>query len=131
MTIRPVYLFPDVERVLVQGLTGKVAATVRADVPNPRVLPFVLVRRTGGVAVSEVIDNALVTVEAWAVKRTDAAALAQATRTQIHALQGVTVDGTLVGRVRDVGGPGRLPDPDTDDERYTFLISVALRGTPL
>lgn len=125
----PPVLFPDVEATLIGALD--VDAPVSVEVPNPRPERFVRIFRTGGTVPNPIMDRAQVTVECWASTTVQAAALAAQVRARLHALQGTASDGVWIARVAEMGGPQNLPDPTTDQPRYTFTVQADLRGQQL
>jgi hypothetical protein len=122
-------LFPDAVDVVVTALDADLTEPVRSRVPNPRPTTFVLVRRTGGPKRNLVTDQAQITVESWAATCEDAADLAQSARAIMNDLPGQSIGGVLVVRVEEASGPADLPDPLSDQPRYSQTFSVALRGT--
>lgn len=119
-----------VRTLLLDGLDdhGYGSVAVVSRVPNPRPTSFLRVFRTGGPRMNLVADDAQVTVEAWASTDTAAHDLLQAARGLIVAARGTVVDGTTVYRVAEVSGPAWLPDPLSDQSRYTQTFTVATRG---
>jgi hypothetical protein len=75
-----------------------------------------------------VVDSAQITVEAWAQHDTDAEDLALACRAIVGAMEATVVGGVTIYDVSEFSGPGLLPDPQTDQSRYTFTTSVQVRG---
>lgn len=96
--------------------------------PNPRPAEFVKVLGVGGNRRDRVTDVATVAVEAWAATRSRAAALAQEVRAVIHAMEGATFDGYSVQEVAEFAAPGDLPDPLSDQFRYTATYAIAIRS---
>jgi hypothetical protein len=135
MTAPPV-LFPDSTSVAVgwlrQWFTDRAeTAPVGQRVPSPRPDRFVTIARTGGVRSNVVTDKPLLTVEAWGSSDEQAHDLAQLARTGLHAMRGRSVAGVAVYRINEAGGPVNLPDPVSQQSRYTFTLEVAMRGAPL
>lgn len=130
--LRPAYVFPDVETLLVnylEPLVGTVRTTVPADNRPAR---FVVVRRVGGVTRGEVVDVASVAVEAWDLAGRPAAyGLAALVRAHVAALPGKVLAGTAIYNVGEGSGPAFLPDPDSTHARYTFLATIGIRGASL
>lgn len=126
-----VSVFPDAELLISGHLDEVLDATVGTKVPNPRPSPLVVVRRVGGPRLNPVADDALLTIESWAADPSDAHDLAQLARAHVHALRGQVVAGAAVYRTADAAGPQSLPDPLSDEPRYSFTVSVALRGAAL
>lgn len=124
-------VFPDAVAVAISWLTDNLGPIVLPRIPNPRLEQMVIVRRSGGVRLNLVADNPTLTVEAWAATDEDAHDLAQEARGYLLAMRGEVIDGTAVYRTAEVGGPALLPDPLSNQSRYTFSVSAALRGTAL
>lgn len=123
-------IFPDavsVAKAVLDAVTGMPA--VRSKVPNPRPASFVTVRRIGGPKLNLVADEPLLIVESWADTESDAAELAQKVRAAINASRGTYVDGVSIYKVEEASGPGVLPDPLSQQARYTQTFTMALRGT--
>src|SRR5688572_19309851 len=124
--------FPDAEATVLAGIATVLPAVDVVDtVPTGRTLAdtFLLCRRVGGPSRDVVVDDASVTLEAWAPSREAAQDLLQDARAALHSLPGQTVDGVAVYRVQEFAGPAYLPDPDSSHPRYTLTASVSLRGT--
>jgi hypothetical protein len=122
-------VFADATVVVVQGLDAGLADPVLPRVPNPRPAAFYTVRRVGGPRRNIVTDSPTITVESWGGSDEDAADMAQLARAVLHDLLGTVVDGVLVCKVDEFSGPVNLPDPLSDQPRYTQTFSVALRAT--
>jgi hypothetical protein len=123
--------FPDAVALLIDYLNDNIVEPVVHRIPNPRPATFVTVRRTGGPKRNLVTDQAQVTVESWAASDEDAHDLAQEVRALLNDLgDGVkSLDGVAVYRCDELAGPADLPDPLSDQARFTQSFSVALRGT--
>lgn len=130
-------MFPDATWVAIEGLTdGFATLGITADVMSwvPRdtativVPPLVTVTRSGGVARNLIADDAELTVEAWGATVAAAHDLAASARAVLHAMAGTVADGIAVYKVTDTAGPANLPDPDSGVPRYTFGVSMTLRG---
>ena len=122
-------LFPDAVDIAIQALDAALSEPVRSRVPNPRPATFVRVIRTGGPRRNIVTDQPTLTVESWASTCEAASDLAQRARQALHNLVGTQVDGVPIYRVDEASGPADLPDPLSDQARYSQTFSVALRGT--
>lgn len=128
-------LFPDAAATVIGALNaelpdfGLTGVPVRSRVPNPRPSRFVVVYRTGGPRDGIVIDQAQLTVEAWASNDADAHDLAMAARAILQGLEGRVVGGVVVGSIAEFSGPANLPDPTSDQSRFTWSTSVQIRGT--
>lgn len=125
--------FPDIEELLVNWLTEEydarnIAATVHTEVPRDRPERFTLVPRTGGIQSNLVVDAPQIAVECWANTPKDASDLGRLTQALFTSLKGRVLDGHQVYRVQGIGGLANLPDPRSDQSRYTFLTSVFIRG---
>lgn len=129
----PVVVFPDAEDIAAGWLRLNLPGSphVGTQVPASRPNEFVVVRRTGGVSSGPVTDEPIVAVEAWSTSPAAAHDLAQLARAYLHAVVGEQIDNVAVYRVVDVGGPVNLPDPESDQPRYTFSVQITLRGTAL
>lgn len=121
--------FPDAEQLVVDYLDAALPQPVSTRVPSPRPASFVRVLRTGGPRATRVSDAAQITIEAFGNLESVAADLIREARALIDDLRGKTVAGVVVYRVEELGGPANLPDPTTDQHRYTFTAVVHTRGT--
>lgn len=102
--------------------------TVATQVPTSRPAQLVRVLRTGGVHHPDQnvpVEQAQLTVECWAATQATAHDLSQLSRALVYASRGV-VDG--VSRVEEVSAPAYLPDPLSDQPRWTFTVLVTWRG---
>ncbi|MGH8878160.1 MAG: hypothetical protein ACRD0P_12585 [Stackebrandtia sp.] len=129
-----VIVYPDTEALLVDHLASELdargdTATVHTAIPHPRPDKFVTLTRLGGVKPSIITDAAQIGVECWAATGKQAHGLAQQARGLLHALPGAILDGHTVYRIDEWAGPANLPDPVSDQSRYTFQLSVHIRGT--
>lgn len=122
-------ILPDVEALVVAYLTDRLGdVTVAVKVPNPRPSPLVRVWRTGGPATNRVLDEAQITVQAWATTTLAAADLAGTCRDLL--LAAANRDAIpLLRRAEDVSGTYYDPDPDVTDARYTATLRLAVRAT--
>lgn len=127
--------FPDPESVLTSFLTAQnvsgTFAGVKAStqVPNPRPNEFVRVLLVGGFQETLVTDVPRLVVEAWGNSKSRAQGLAARCRSLIDAAarDGVMGSATLL-RVNVVSRPANLPDPDSNQYRYTATYELALRA---
>lgn len=124
-------LFPDATLVVVSHLDENLTPPVYSKVPTTRPASFVVVRRVGGVRRNEVTDEPMLTVECWASTDEAAADLAALAFAHIDDMPGQTIEGTPVYRITDVSGPQYLPDPESQQPRYSFTFIAAMRGTRL
>lgn len=131
MTTLPVE-FPDAVALVLDYLRDQLDDIVCvSQIPNPRPDTFLLVRRAGGVRLNVVADNPMLTVEAWAATPEAAHDLLAEARGRVHAMRGQAFDGVAVYRVTEIGGPAHLPDPTSEQPRYTMTVQVAVRGTAM
>jgi hypothetical protein len=129
--------FPDAEGVAIAFYNVELAASVKfaavrasTDIPNPRPTMFVRVMRTGGTRRDLITDTPQLVVEAWAAYSEDAQELAEFCRSRIHAASRAGVMGTTtVYELAEYSGPQSLPDPVTDQVRYTATYAIDMRGT--
>lgn len=124
-------LFPDVEALLCTWLRTHLpaTATVGNKLPNPRPAPFVLVQRHGGTRHTVVTDAAQIGLECWAVHDYEAHDLLQQCRwLLLYCLPGRILDGHVVYRVDEMGGPSNLPDPTSVSPRWVAEFQVHIRG---
>lgn len=126
--MRDVVVFPDAEYVTVTWLDSHLDVPVATLVPDPRPELWLRIQRVGGVLHTRVSDAATLTVEAWGDEYELASDLAQVARAYIHAMVGETVDGVPVYRVEELAGPASLPDPVSAQPRFTFTVTVHMRG---
>lgn len=129
-------LFPDAAGVAIDYLRAELearddGATVEPRIPLPRPERFVTVRRSGGTKANIVQDGPLLIFEAWGDAEEDAQDLAQLCRALMQKTQGTVVDAVSIGHVTEVGGVVSLPDPRSDQARYTFVLRVLMRGASL
>lgn len=126
-------VFPDATMVVLDHLAATLptfgsAASTHREIPDPRPALFIRVLRTGGTRYSLVSDGAQLTFEAWATTSAAAHDLAQLARGIVNAMPGTVIGGVAVYRVDELSGPGDLPDPVSNQQRYTWSAVVHLRG---
>lgn len=118
--------FPDVEAMVRGFLSMKVAPVkVHTKVPAARPETFVRAWRTGGAATNRVLEQPLVTVQAWAPNTVAASELARQCREAI--LNDYTLM-PLVRGVEEVTGPYYDPDLSTGIDRYSLTIQLSVRA---
>ena len=123
-------LFGDVEAGVIAWLDTELTdKTVLGQLVETRPAEFVLVRRSGGPQATVTTEKALIIIEAWAATDVAAHDLGQLCRAHCQRLRGQTVGDLQFYRVAEVGGFVPLPDPASDQYRYTFLIEAHVRGT--
>lgn len=127
---RPPVLFPDAVAVVGEFLRPLVGVPVVSRVPDPRPSSFVRLRRLGGLRESIVADRARIDTHYWAETEAGAADLMALCRAHIGAMAGAR-GSTTVYRVREVGGPQWLPDPESGQPRYAIAFELSLRGSEM
>lgn len=120
----PAVELPDVEELVGGFLRPRVTPPVASKVPSPRPARFVRAWRTGGDAENRVVDKPIVTVSCTAADSVTAAADAGDARSAF--LNEYTAM-PLVRRV-EVFGLYYDPDPDTNEDRYSFSVQLTVRG---
>jgi hypothetical protein len=115
--------FRDAEAVVRLYLLNYMPA-VKMGTKTPATMPatFLKIIRTGGTRETLISDRAQITLEAYAVKETEAINLLSTARAWLNA-----ADGMIFG-VTELGGPVNLPDPTTSNIRYTMTLWVRIRG---
>jgi hypothetical protein len=129
-------LFPDAASVVIDALLDVLPgdgydAGVYGEIPNPRPSEFVVVERLGGPRAHFVQDQAQLAVDCWSTDDQAAHDFAQVVRARIHEMQGRDYNGGAVGRIDELSGPFRNPDPDSAQDRYSFQLYVPVRGQAL
>ena len=116
--------FPDAERLLIDFLKPVVSPVrVVSLVPGTRPDSFVRVWRTGGAAVNQVLDQPMLTVQAWGPNCWELAGIC---RDAIHQKSSQI---RLLRGIGEVTGPYEDPDPATNVERVSFTIQALIRAT--
>lgn len=129
-----VALFPDTEERIADAIQVRHRASFGSAlvttnrVPDPRPSEFVKVILVGGVRRDQVTDVPTLAVEAWAGTRSRASALAQEVRAVVASLEGATFPGYTVQDVDEYAGPGDLPDPLSDQSRYSATYALTIRS---
>lgn len=123
-----VITFPDTEALVISYLNGLMVEPVHSEVPNPRPTSFVTITRTGGPKRNIVTDEAQITVESWGETKAQAHDTAQEARALLNALPGQSVSGVPFYKATELSGPADLPDPLSDQPRYSQSFLVAARG---
>lgn len=128
--IFPLITFPDAVALVIGHLTDDPTITVPVHkrVPADRPASFVTVQRVGGPA-GLVTDEAQVMIHCWGDNDEDAADLAIEVRGSLGTMRGAIVDGTQVYRVTELSGPADVPDPDSDQCRMRWTVTIQVRGT--
>lgn len=118
--------FPDIEDLLSTHLESVLGVPTGTRASSTA--PFLRVLRTGGPPATRVTDSPQVTVEAYHRLESGAIALLERARLWMANLPGVELDGFRVKSVEVIGGPANLPDPSTENHRYTLTAVVQIRG---
>lgn len=126
-------VFPDAVDVTIEAISTALAlprpeVKVHAQVPNPRPPKFVIVERVGGVRRNLVVDDAMLSIEAWSSRADDALTILQFVRAVVYRMVGKYTLGVLVYRVDEVGGVQHSPDPVSNQERYIMTLQLSVRG---
>lgn len=123
---------PSASKAVYEYLDANLAADVpaRGRIPNPRPRKFVRVRTGGGSDVDLVTVQPTVFVESYANTIEEAEALAN----ECDALMSkASLEGWLleipVRAVKTLSRPQELPDPQTDQHRFTATYAPLLRRT--
>lgn len=123
---------PDVVAGIVTALNAALTPPVTSKVPNPRPAAFVTVTDLGGPGrAGVVVYRSTIGVEAWAKNQPDARDLCHLARAHLLALKGTTAGDLIFYDVIDVGAPGNLPDPLSNQDRYVATFEVAVRELKL
>lgn len=127
-------VFPDAVAAVLAYLADVLAVDTGTHPPKDRTVgdgPLIVARRTGGTADEIVVDLATFVLESWHDTEEEAHDLAQLARAYVLALWNTNVDGTLLYRAVELGGPASLPDPLQRSPRFTATYQVAARGSTL
>lgn len=129
--------FPDATTVAIDGLAdmlpdyGYPGPVLHSEIPNPRPGEFAVIERVGGLRSTRVSDGAHLTVDCYSSTDTAAHDFAAVCRTLLISMHGSVIGEATVGRVAEIGGLRRNPEPDSGQHRYTFGVIFPLRGTTL
>lgn len=121
--------FPDGEAFLVGLLKTRVApvkVATRVPAGHTPSTKFVRVSRTGGPSRDIVTDGGTYLLECYAATDGDAYDLCAEVRAIVLAAARLS---DRVRRAVDGGGPAFLPDPDSGQPKYQFLVQLDMRGT--
>lgn len=120
-------LFPDAEAIICEYLSDVLTEQVVTQIPNPRPETFVQVLRVGGPLRNLVTDEATVTISSFGRLQQEAHDLSQRVRGWLHDLPYESLPNPVY-RITEFTGPANLPDPLSDQARYSQTFSVAVRG---
>lgn len=130
-----VIAFPDAESFSVAFLKAQfterdIATRVGTKLPKAHTAAdsFVRVSRSGGVSRDIVTDSPMILVECFGPDTVTASDTAKVTRALMLAAARLSDE---VTRVQDSGGVAFLPDPDTGQPRYQFVVALDLRGSAI
>lgn len=123
--------FPDAVTVACSAIGAGLPSGVSAfgRIPKTRPARFVRVLRLGGTRRDRFVDNATLSIEAWAGTDQSSAELAALARAALNACEGAVIDGATIYTITELSGPANLPDPLSDQSRHTWTVQVAIRGT--
>lgn len=117
---------PDAETLAVDFLNDLAPESpTSTKVPARRPARFTRAWRTGGAAASRVLDQPIITVTCTAADSVTASADAKRAR---HAFLNDYTAMPLVRGVEEVTGLYYDPDPDTNEDRYTFAVRLRVRA---
>jgi len=105
-------------------LASKVTIPVRVRVPSPRPDAFLTVSRSGGPVVNRVLEEPLLTVQAWGKSIADASDTASAIKS---AFLNDYTEMPLVRRVQILSVYDD-PDPESEQPRYTVSVRLTVRA---
>lgn len=129
----PLVIFPDVEltvttylraALLARGEAYTTGVKVGVNVPNPRPVRLVTIRRDGGPRLDVARESARVGVNVWAATDQDCADLARLVR----ALLWSAPNGAPICKVTELSGPSPIPD---DAPRLYLTFEFIVRGADL
>lgn len=121
----PPVRFVDAEAMVGAFLRTRLTPPVATKVPNPRPKRYIRAWRTGGAASNRALEMVQITVSCTAANSVTASQDALDVR---HAFHHEYTAMPLVRGVEDVSGPYYDPDPDTNEDRYTFTVRLRIRG---
>lgn len=118
-------LFPDAEALGIAAIEDALTdlsdiVPVGTRVPNPRPDEFIRILSTGGLPETIRAEIATLTVEGWAATGTRARDLCDIARAALRAWSG--------NHLPAFSHPQNLPDPTTDQVRYTSTGDVRVWG---
>lgn len=127
-----VILQPATEDLLVAALEAQLPRVLGREVPgsvgipNPRPAEFFRVLQIGGSWRNLAVWVPTIIVESWSDRGSRALELATAVDGLMHWF--TELGGHAVYDVTEFAGPGNLPDPLTDQPRYTATYAVPIRA---
>lgn len=136
MSQYPVVVFPDAVEVMIALLNNfpddpGPTVTTYSQVPATRPDAFAVVSRVGGPRHSRFRDQPQIVIDSWGTSGgNEPIDVAQRCRAILHAAVGQSWGGSVIGKVTELGGPGWLPDPESNQPRYSQQFTVTLRPLP-
>lgn len=128
MTVE-VVVAPDPVATVVAYLSDVLEVPVKGAVPQEKPATFVSVASTGGAGRRDlVLEEATVSIDAWAETDDDAHALARLI--EAHMLM-ARFNTTTIRNAFSYGAPGDFPDPLSGTPRARATYSITLRAAPL
>jgi hypothetical protein len=127
-------MFRDPVQLVTDHYRALTAVQVGTRVPNDESFPngrprlFIRVRRTGGPALSRVLDGPIITTEVWGSEAGDEGDCAELANMLRDYLLGTNGTVAPVRRVEEISGPYYDPDPDTGVPRYSFSSRLFIRA---
>ncbi|MTE24829.1 hypothetical protein [Microbacterium sp. ZXX196] len=115
----------SVDELVYGFLSARVPVPVRTVVPASRPASFVRAWRTGGTTLNRVLDEPIVTVQAWASTAAEAEEIARLCH---FAFLNEYTAMPLVRGVETVAGPYSDPDPDSQSPRYSLSVRMRVRA---
>lgn len=123
--ITPVDVEAAVRAYLTDAYAARsIAAPVSSRVPDRKPDLFTVVNRAGGFRPGITSDTARIEVACYAATEDAAFDLAALTQGLIHSMQGLTVEGVVVRRVRTVGALANRPHTPSLPPRYRFYVEI-------
>ena len=119
-------MIPDAEMVAVELLREALGVSVYINPPRDITGTYVRITRLGGVQRNLVTDSALIGVNCYSRRRSEAAELANKTRLILRDSAGTKVNNAGIRFWREVSGPVNYPQPDVDRVRYQFSGELRL-----
>ena len=119
-------MIPDAEMVAVTLLREALGVPVYINPPKNVPGTYVRITRLGGVQRNLVTDSALIGVNCYSRRRSEAAELANKTRLILRDSSGTKTHNAGIRFWREVSGPVNYPQPDVDRTRYQFSGELRL-----
>jgi len=117
--------FVDAEGMVIAFLNARTESHAATKVPNPRPARYTRAWRTGGYTVNRVLEVVQITVSCTAGDSVTAESDARVARSAF--LNDLTAM-PLVRGSEGLTGPYFDPDPDTNEDRYSFTVMLRIRA---